>query len=96
METTKRQPPARRGDEGITEVVILPDPGWPTPESLAREGEPMPESVPLAYAGKWLAWSADGLKIVAVAETLKQVIAAAERAGEPDPIVELVPGPGRL
>lgn len=28
-----------------------------------------PETIPLAYAGKWLAWSGDGLRILAVGDS---------------------------
>jgi hypothetical protein len=45
---------------------------------------PIPQKVPLEYAGKWIAWSADGLKIVAVASTMKACETAAERAGFAD------------
>jgi hypothetical protein len=39
--------------------------------------------VPRDYAGKWVAWSADGRKIVAVAESFRACEQAAERAGFP-------------
>ena len=48
-----------------------------------------PEPVPLEYAGKWLAWSNDGLKILAVADDLGEAIEGANRAGEPDPILQV-------
>jgi hypothetical protein len=37
--------------------------------------------VPRDHAGKWVAWSADGRKIVAVADSFKACEQAAERAG---------------
>ena len=37
--------------------------------------------VPRGYAGKWVAWSADGRKIVAVADSFRACEQAAERAG---------------
>jgi hypothetical protein len=37
--------------------------------------------VPREYAGKWVAWSADGRKIVAVADSFKACEQAAVRAG---------------
>jgi hypothetical protein len=40
-----------------------------------------PQTIPLEYAGKWIAWSTDGLRIVAVASSFKAVETAAVRAG---------------
>jgi hypothetical protein len=54
------------------------------------DGEP--ESVPVTMAGRWIAWSADGLRIVGSGATLKKATAAAEAAGESDPIFERVGG----
>ena len=39
--------------------------------------------VPREYAGKWVAWSPDGRKILAVAETFAACEAAAAKAGFP-------------
>jgi hypothetical protein len=41
------------------------------------------EVVPRAAAGKWVAWSADGRRIVAVGDTQKACELAAARAGFP-------------
>jgi hypothetical protein len=41
------------------------------------------QSVPREYAGKWLAWSADGRRIVAVGDTYKACEQAATTAGYP-------------
>ncbi len=49
------------------------------------------ESVPLALAGKWIAWSPDGLRIVLSANTLKEVCAEAKRLGYEDLIYEGIP-----
>jgi hypothetical protein len=51
-----------------------------------------PESVPLSAVGKWVAWSSDGLRIVAVAEELNEAYRLAAEAGEADPMLER-PGP---
>jgi hypothetical protein len=40
--------------------------------------------VPREYAGKWVAWSADGRRIVAVGHTFKVCQEAAARAGFPE------------
>ena len=48
----------------------------------ARRSAPgRPQTIPLAYAGKWLAWSEDGLRIVAVGETFEDCERAAVEAG---------------
>jgi hypothetical protein len=39
------------------------------------------QTVPLEYAGKWIAWSADGRRIVAVAGTYNACELAAATAG---------------
>jgi len=41
------------------------------------------QRVPREYAGKWVAWSADGRRIVAVGDTLKACELAAAGAGHP-------------
>ncbi|HEU5118116.1 MAG TPA: hypothetical protein VFT74_15960 [Isosphaeraceae bacterium] len=38
-------------------------------------------TIPLEYAGKWIAWAADGYTIVASGDTLKACEKAAVRAG---------------
>ena len=40
-----------------------------------------PDVIPLAYAGKWLAWSGDGLRMLAVGDSLEAREAAAMEAG---------------
>jgi hypothetical protein len=39
--------------------------------------------VPRAFAGKWIAWSADGQQIIAVADSFELCETAAARAGFP-------------
>jgi hypothetical protein len=51
-----------------------------------------PQSVPLELAGRWLAWSADGYRIIGSGKTLEEAQAAASAAGEEDPIFEVAPG----
>jgi hypothetical protein len=38
-------------------------------------------AIPLEYAGQWIAWSPDGLKIIAVEQTFAECEATAVRAG---------------
>ena len=49
---------------------------------------PLPESLPLSLAGRWVAWSADGMRIVASAVTSDEALDLAHEAGEPEPILQ--------
>ncbi len=55
-----------------------------------------PEILPLSLAGKWVAWSSDGMRIVASAETIDEAERLAAEVGEPEPIFERHPGRARL
>jgi hypothetical protein len=48
----------------------------------------VPETVPLALAGRWIAWSADGLRIIGSGATLKDAEDVASQAGENEPIFQ--------
>lgn len=48
-------------------------------------------TVPASYAGKWIAWAADGAHIVAHGRTLKEVAKAAAEAGETQAVFAKVP-----
>lgn len=50
-----------------------------------------PQTIPLAYAGKWIAWIPDGMRIVAVGDTFALCESAAALAGFPEVAVECVP-----
>jgi hypothetical protein len=52
---------------------------------------PKRQAVPIELGGKWIAWSADGLRIVAHGDTLDECEMAAEKAGEQDPSFERAP-----
>ena len=92
------RPPSRPKAPGTSKGKAIrstrPKPPAPQPDGPelelyeARE----PEIVELRHAGKWLAWSADGMRIVAVAEKLDDAYALAAQAGEPEPILERAPG----
>jgi hypothetical protein len=55
--------------------------------------EPLPEKpiVPLEYAGLWIAWDRDHLRIVASGQTIEAAFEAAIAAGEPEPILGRAP-----
>jgi hypothetical protein len=61
-------------------------------ESSSQE----PEILPLSLAGKWVAWSSDGMRIVASAVTSEEAERLAIAAGEPEPILQPHPGRYRL
>lgn len=48
-------------------------------------------TVPLEYAGKWIAWSSDHLRIVASAEHLEEVHRLVSENGETDVWYDKVP-----
>ena len=56
------------------------------------EKNKVPQSMPLALAGRWVAWSSDGLRIIGSGKTLEEAEAVATAAGEEDPIFEVSPG----
>ncbi len=62
--------------------VLRPDP----------EPDQEPEILPLSLAGNWVAWSSDGLRIVAAAKTIEEAERLAAEAGEPEPIMQMHPG----
>jgi hypothetical protein len=71
-----------------TETTQESEPAKPVP------GEP--EILPLSLAGKWVAWSSDGMRIVAAAPTIEEAEQLAAEAGEAEPILERHPGRARL
>jgi hypothetical protein len=48
-------------------------------------------TVPIEYAGKWIAWDHGVTRIIASGESLSEVVQAAEQAGEIDPVLDKVP-----
>ncbi len=62
------------------------------PNRLAQDFALENELIPRDWAGKWVAWSADGLRIVGVGETLEEAERKGIESGEPGPILERAPG----
>jgi hypothetical protein len=85
--------------EGFDASVVVVTPAMTAP-SVRADAEvcdlPEPEIIPLEYAEKWLAWSPDGLRILAVADSLDEVEAEAKRLGHEDVIFGWVPRIGPL
>lgn len=50
-----------------------------------------PESVPIEYAGKWLAWDFDETKILAAANSYSEAKQLAEAMGELRPVLVKAP-----
>jgi len=48
-------------------------------------------TVPIEYAGKWIAWDRSMTRIVASGNSLAEVMDAAKKAGESDPVFDKVP-----
>jgi hypothetical protein len=48
-------------------------------------------TVPIEYAGKWIAWDHAMTRIVASGTTLAEVMDAAKKAGETDPVFGKAP-----
>lgn len=44
-------------------------------------------TVPIEYAGKWIAWDHAMTRIVASGATPREVLGAAKKAGESDPVL---------
>jgi hypothetical protein len=50
-----------------------------------------PQTVPREYAGKWVAWTKDAMRIAGVGDTPQEAKAAAEKAGVSEIAYEWVP-----
>jgi hypothetical protein len=48
-------------------------------------------TVPIEYAGKWIAWNRTMTQIIASGGSAIEVLEAAKIAGEPDPVLDKVP-----
>ncbi len=48
-------------------------------------------TVPIEYAGKWIAWDHAMTRIMASGESPCEVVEAAKKIGEPDPVLDRVP-----
>lgn len=56
----------------------------------STEMSPVPP-VPRELSGKWIAWDSRHDRIIASGDALEEVLAAAERAGETDSVLEKLP-----
>jgi len=55
--------------------------GGPMDTDVRPSKKGRPQTIPRAYAGKWIAWSQDGMRIVAVGESFDDCEQAAVKAG---------------
>ncbi len=64
--------------------------------SRLADATPMEREIPPRHlAGKWIAWSRDGMRIIAIGPTFEEARAKGREAGVPEPLVECVPPPTR-
>ncbi len=75
---------------GIKAAVLTASPAG-SKELIFENMEP--ECPTLEHAGKWLAWSSDGLRILGVARKLEDAEKQAKERGEETPILQVAPGP---
>lgn len=59
--------------------------------SIARQSDPFKEDL-MEHAGRWIAWTRDRQRILAVADSFTDAMKQAEAAGESDPYVKKAPG----
>lgn len=58
---------------------------------MSERKENVAQAVPIEYAGKWIAWSADQKKIVSSGETIQEDRNKAFQKGEQTPWLDKVP-----
>jgi hypothetical protein len=73
----------------IGRTAASADPAVP-PRAIYEACEP--QVVPIEYSGRWVAWSSDCLRIVAVGDSIDEVSNRATEQGETEPILERISG----
>jgi hypothetical protein len=63
----------------------------PSRAATGKHPDPVPEDI-MEHAGRWVAWTRDRQRILAVADSFQDAMAQALAAGEPDPYVKKAPG----
>lgn len=63
---------------------------------MRHNRKPRPQVVPSKYCGKWIAWSNNGLTIVAAADSPKEAKDAAVALGTKRPILQYIPTPDQI
>ena len=56
--------------------------------SVVEPPADVPEILPRAFLGQWVAWSSDGMRIIAASETSEEAERLAIATGEPEPILQ--------
>ncbi len=59
--------------------------------TTGKQPDPVMEDL-MVHAGRWVAWTRDRQRVVAVADSFSDVVKEALAAGEPDPYVKKAPG----
>ena len=91
-ETPRAQVKFSRGKQTISKNATAEEDAPPEEWGMDKTQPHQPESVPLELAGKWIAWSGDGLRIIGSGDTLDDAEKAASQAGEKEPIFEPIGG----
>jgi hypothetical protein len=79
-------------------IILLPQvlaalSGMTPDGSSAAPNQPVPVTEdPMQHAGRWVAWTRDRQRVLAVADSFADVMNQAIRSGESDPYVKKVPG----
>ena len=77
----------------ILPQMLAPSSGVTPHLSAAAIGHPVPfMEDPMQYAGRWVAWTNDRQRVLAVADSYGDVVKQAIRKGESDPYVKKMPG----
>jgi hypothetical protein len=61
---------------------------------MVQRRRPQRPTVPIRYAGLWIAWDRRQTKIVASGQSFAEAKAQANLAGEPEPVLAKVPKAG--
>lgn len=94
-ETPRKRVKVSRGKQTISKNATAQEDAPPEEWGMDKTQPHQPESVPLELAGKWIAWSGDGLRIIGSGLTLDEAEQAAAQAGEKEPIFQRIAGVGR-
>ena len=78
-------------DAGAAATAARPPAVVPDGDATDAAGAPLRPIVSRDYTGRWVAWTPDGLRIVAAAATPDEVRAAAARLGHERIVYEWVP-----
>lgn len=88
--TEKRKHTSRDHPRPIAQVLADLDSSEPSGPN-SKQPDPVREDL-MEYAGRWVAWTRDRQRVLAVADSFADVMKQALASGEPDPYVKKAPG----